>query len=62
LQAEIEAKAEQKVPDHVEGQKRYAKQYKSNIHRWSYGCLIDQIASKTAQSGIETNVEVAQAV
>jgi IS605 OrfB family transposase len=53
LQAEIEAKAEQKVPGYVEGQKRYAKQYKINIHRWSYGRLIDQLASKAAQSGIE---------
>lgn len=53
LQAEIEAKAEQKIPGYIEGQKRYAKRYKTNIHKWSYGRLIDQIASKAAQSGIE---------
>lgn len=52
LQAEIEAKAEQKAPGSVEGQKRYAKQYKSSIHKWSYGRLLDQIASKAAQNGL----------
>ena len=50
LQAEIQAKAEQKAPGSVEGQKRYAKQYKSSIHKWSYGRLLDQIASKAAQN------------
>ena len=42
----------------VEAQKRYTKQYKSSIHRWSYGRLIDQIASKANQVGLvveETN-------
>ncbi|MGF1571415.1 MAG: type V CRISPR-associated protein Cas12k [Nodosilinea sp.] len=52
LQAEIQAKAEQKAPGSIEGQKRYAKQYKSSIHKWSYGRLLEQIASKAAQSGM----------
>lgn len=52
LQAEIQAKAEQKAPGSIEGQKRYAKQYKSSIHKWSYGRLLDQIASKAAQNGM----------
>lgn len=52
LHAEIEAKAEQKAPGYVEGQKRYARQYKRNIHKWSYGRLIDQISSKAAQVGL----------
>ncbi|MBD1871898.1 hypothetical protein H6F75_00240 [Nodosilinea sp. FACHB-131] len=50
LQAEIQAKAEQKAPGSVEGQKRYAKQYKSSIHKWSYGRLLAQIESKAAQN------------
>lgn len=52
LQAEIEAKAEQKAPGSVEGQKRYAKQYKSSIHKWSYGRLLDQVGSKASQAGL----------
>ncbi|MEP0903725.1 type V CRISPR-associated protein Cas12k [Leptolyngbya subtilissima AS-A7] len=52
LNAEIQAKAEQKAPGSIEGQKRYAKQYKSSIHKWSYGRLLDQIASKAVQNGL----------
>lgn len=33
LNAEIQAKAEQKIPGYIEGQKRYAKQYRQSIHR-----------------------------
>ncbi len=52
LQAEIQSKAEQKAPGSVEGQKRYTRQYKSSIHKWSYGRLLDQISSKAAQTGL----------
>jgi len=52
LQAEIDTRAEQKIPGYIEGQKRYAKQYRRNIHRWSYARLIAQISSKAAQAGI----------
>ena len=52
LQAEIKAKAEQKAPGSVEGQKRYAKQHKSSIHKWSHGRLLDQVSSKAVQSGL----------
>ncbi|MFQ4139006.1 type V CRISPR-associated protein Cas12k [Nodosilinea sp. PGN35] len=52
LQAEIQAKAEQKAPGSIEGQKRYAKQYRSSIHKWSYGRLLDQIGSKATQTGL----------
>ena len=52
LQSEIEAKAEQKAPGSIEGQKSYAKQYKSSIHKWSYGRLLDQVGSKAAQAGL----------
>jgi hypothetical protein len=52
LQAEIQAKAEQKAPGSIEGQKRYAKQYKISIHQWSYSRLLDQVASKAAQQGL----------
>lgn len=52
LQAEIQAKAEQKAPGSIEGQKRYAKQYRISIHQWSYGRLLDQVSSKAAQQGL----------
>jgi hypothetical protein len=52
LQAEIDVRAEQKIPGYLEGQKRYTRQYKRNIHKWSFGRLIDQITSKAAQTGL----------
>lgn len=37
VQSEIKAKAEAKIPGYEEGQKKYAKQYRINVHNWSYG-------------------------
>ena len=37
IQSEIKAKAEAKIPGYEEGQKKYAKQYRINVHNWSYG-------------------------
>ncbi|MEH1956434.1 type V CRISPR-associated protein Cas12k [Nostoc sp.] len=52
LQSEIQAIAEQKFPGYVEGQQKYAKQYRVNVHKWSYGRLIQSIQSKATQAGI----------
>jgi IS605 OrfB family transposase len=52
LEAEIQSKAEQKCPGYLEGQKRYAKQYRQQFHRWSYRRLIDNIRSQAAKLGI----------
>ncbi len=52
LQSEIQAIAEAKFPGYVEGQQKYAKQYRVNVHSWSYGRLIQSIQSKAAQAGI----------
>nr|7PLA_A Chain A, ShCas12k [Scytonema hofmannii] len=52
VQSEIQAIAEQKFPGYIEGQQKYAKQYRVNVHRWSYGRLIQSIQSKAAQTGI----------
>ena len=46
VQSEIKAKAEAKIPGYEEGQKKYAKQYRINIHNWSYGRLIDNITNQ----------------
>lgn len=52
VQAEIAAKAEQKCPGCLEGQKAYAKQYRISVHHWSYGRLLENIGSAAAKVGI----------
>jgi len=54
LDSEIVAKAEQKCPGSIEVQKRYARDYRRAIHRWSYSRLIEAIRSKAQQLGIST--------
>ena len=49
VQSEIQARAEQKIPGYLEGQKKYAKQYRVSIHQWSYGRLIDNIKAQAAK-------------
>ena len=61
VQSEIKAKAEAKIPGYKEGQKKYAKQYRINIHNWSYGRLIENIATQASKLGI-TVKEVKQPV
>jgi len=61
LKNEIQAKAEQKIPNYKEGQAKYTKQYRINIHKWSYSRLIDSIKSQSAQSNI-TIEEIRQPV
>ena len=45
-QSEVQAKAERKIKGYKEGQKKYAKQYRVNVHHWSYGRLTDFICQK----------------
>lgn len=52
VQSEIQAIAEAKCPGSVEVQHSIAKQYRVNVHSWSYGRLIQSIQSKAAQIGI----------
>ncbi|QOV23600.1 type V CRISPR-associated protein Cas12k [Anabaenopsis elenkinii] len=52
IQSEIQSLAEAKCPGSMEIQKKYAKQYRINVHQWSYGRLIQSIQSKAAQVGI----------
>ena len=49
IQSEIDSKAQQKIPDYLEGQKKYAKQVRINLHNWSYNRLSESIISKAAQ-------------
>lgn len=52
LASEITAKAEQQCPGSVELQKRYAREYRRAIHRWSYNRLMEAIRSQANQLGI----------
>lgn len=52
VHSEIQTRAEQKIPGYVEGQQKYAKQYRVNVHQWSYGRLIKNIQVQAAKIGI----------
>lgn len=52
VQSELQAKAEQKIPGYLEGQRRYAQQYRINVHQWSYGRLIQNLKAQAAKLGI----------
>ena len=52
VQSEIQSRAEQKIPAYIEGQEKYAKQYRVSIHQWSYGRLIDNIRASAAKLSI----------
>ncbi|AFZ20479.1 type V CRISPR-associated protein Cas12k [Allocoleopsis franciscana] len=52
VHSEIQTRAEQKIPSYVEGQQKYAKQYRVNVHQWSYGRLIENIQVQAAKIGI----------
>ncbi len=51
-QSEVQAKAERNILGYKEGQKKYAKQYRVNVHNWSYGRLTDFISQKANIAGI----------
>jgi hypothetical protein len=51
IQTEIQSKAEQKS-DIIEVQQKYAKQYRTTVHQWSYGRLIANIQSQANKAGI----------
>jgi hypothetical protein len=63
IQSEVDAMAQQKIPDYLEGQKKYAKQVRINLHNWSYNRLSESIISKAAQSeiAIEYGTQAARA-
>ena len=52
ISSEIQSRAENQCPGYKEGQQKYAKEYRINVHRWSYGRLIESIKSQAAQAGI----------
>jgi len=52
VQSEIQARAEPKIPGYIEAQEKYAKQYRVNVHQWSYGRLIDTIKAQASKASI----------
>jgi hypothetical protein len=52
VQSEIQARAEEKIAGSIEAQKAYAKEYRVNIHKWSYGRLIQNITAQATKFGI----------
>ncbi|WP_445626711.1 type V CRISPR-associated protein Cas12k [Nostoc sp. DSM 114167] len=52
IQSEVQARAEKKIPGYKEGQQNYAKDYRINVHRWSYGRLIESIEIQAKKNGI----------
>ena len=51
-EAEVQVRAEEKIPEYKEGQKKYAKDYRVQVHQWSYGRLINNINANSAKVGI----------
>lgn len=56
IQSEVQARAERKIQGYKEGQKKYAQQYRENVHKWSYGRLIDSIHQASAKFGITIEI------
>jgi IS605 OrfB family transposase len=54
--SEIQSRAENKCPGNKEVQKKYTKEYRKSIHRWSYGRLIENLKSQAAQAGISIEI------
>lgn len=52
VQSEIQARAGQKIPAYIAAQQRYAKQYRVNVHQWSYGRLMDNIKAQASKVSI----------
>ncbi len=58
VQSEVQAKAKKKFPGYKDGQQQYAKEYRVNIHNWSYSRLLQNIQNQAAKAGIP--IEIAQ--
>lgn len=52
VQSQIQARAEERIPDSKELQRKYAKQYRINAHRWSYARLLDAIRNRANKKGL----------
>ncbi|MBR8829666.1 MAG: hypothetical protein N5P05_001384 [Chroococcopsis gigantea SAG 12.99] len=53
IESEVRARAQQKILGYKEGQKKYAQQYRSSVHQWSYNRLSECIYQAAASVNIE---------
>ena len=60
-QAELQAKAEAKIPGCKDVQKQYLKNYRINVNQWSYGRLIENIKLQASKLKI-TVLEIKQSI
>ncbi len=58
IQSEIQALAEDKIPNCIEAQAKYAKKYRIQVHQWSYSRLIDNIQAQASK--LEIVIEESQ--
>jgi IS605 OrfB family transposase len=56
VEAEVGHRAAVRVPDFVDGQKQYAKAYRTQVHRWTYNRLQQFVTSKAEQYGLGIEV------
>ena len=52
IQAHIQSRAEERHPNSKELQRRYAKEYRINAHRWSYNRLLELISQQAIVAGL----------
>ncbi len=45
-------RAEKRIPEYKEGQKKYAQDYRVQVHQWSYGRLIENVKLISLKVGI----------
>ncbi|BAQ61927.1 hypothetical protein GM3708_2333 [Geminocystis sp. NIES-3708] len=51
-EAKIQLRAEKRIPEYKEGQKKYAQDYRVQVHQWSYGRLIEHVRAIALKVGI----------
>jgi transposase len=54
IHAEVQARAERKIPGLKVKQDEYAAKFRASVHRWSYGRLAQKITTKASLQNIET--------
>ena len=52
IPSEVQAKAEMKIHNYKEGQQKYMKEYRKNLHQWSYARLTESIIQLASQERI----------
>ena len=59
IPSEVQAKAEMKIHNYKEGQQKYMKEYRKNLHQWSYARLTESIIQLASQERISISRRLA---